>query len=438
LARDLEHAEAEEGIDAFAEAEILERGGDIGRQRIERVFLHVDTVALDHHADEIGVARLLETLQCDRFLQHRIFDGLGELLDDQTGAQLGVQHLLPKWHCAQTAERGLVELGPRQFVGFVVLVRRLEMLTEEIAMRGTAELDGLRLAHESPRETHEPRHDLRPPQALIVAGEPALVLGKAETHEFAGGDVDADRLTAGDGEVVVGVRRPAQATGDADALPDQERPHREHLEREPRPAPPRHVAFVPGDPVDEEQDVPPLLLHHRLEGVDQRRREVTRALGQLEQAKGEEAVDAFAVAGDHEGPFGIARFDVNRFLGELDAVGAHHVGEHVLVPPFFEAIERDRFLEELVAHRVAVGRDAKLRLAFGLHGDVPDRQRHQPIARVGIELRPVDDRRLIGIEGVEQHPAEQRLVLIAAQAESLRSACLALPHARRPIGVRDR
>ena len=38
FARDLEHAEAQEGIDALAIAEILERGFDVGRQRFERRF----------------------------------------------------------------------------------------------------------------------------------------------------------------------------------------------------------------------------------------------------------------------------------------------------------------------------------------------------------------------------------------------------------------
>ena len=46
----------------------------------------VDAVALDHHAEEIGVARLLEALQRHRVLHHRIVDGLGEGLDDGAGA----------------------------------------------------------------------------------------------------------------------------------------------------------------------------------------------------------------------------------------------------------------------------------------------------------------------------------------------------------------
>ena len=51
---------------------------------------------------------------------------------------------------------------------------------------------------------------------------------------------------------------------------------------------------MPGQPVGEQQDVPRLLLDHRLERVDQLGREERGALGQLEQAEREEAVDAFA------------------------------------------------------------------------------------------------------------------------------------------------
>ena len=65
---------------------------------------------------------LLEALQIDRFAQQRIVDGLGEFRDDGAGAALGVQHLLPERHRAQSLERGLVELGPGQLGRHVVLV----------------------------------------------------------------------------------------------------------------------------------------------------------------------------------------------------------------------------------------------------------------------------------------------------------------------------
>ena len=57
-------------------------------------------------------------------------------------------------------------------------------------------------------------------------------------------------------------------------------------------------------------------------------------------------------------------------------------------------------------------------------------ERHQTIARFGIERGPVDDRGLVGIEGVEQRAAEEQLVRIAprsgrALALGLRAGCLA-------------
>src|SRR5260221_10166196 len=65
LACDLEDAETEEGIHALAEAEILEGRFDVGRQRLDRLLPHLDAVAANHHADQLGVALFLETLEGD-------------------------------------------------------------------------------------------------------------------------------------------------------------------------------------------------------------------------------------------------------------------------------------------------------------------------------------------------------------------------------------
>src|SRR5207244_10341797 len=59
-------------------------------------------------------------------------------------------------------------------------------------------------------------------------------------------------------------------------------------------------------PIDKEQDVPGFFLDDRLERVDKGFGKEARTLGRLEKAEGEEAVDAFAVARHHEGPFRIA------------------------------------------------------------------------------------------------------------------------------------
>ena len=156
------------------------------------------------------------------------------------------------------------------------------------------------------------------------------------------------------------------------------------------------------------------LLHHRLERLDQRRRKEARALGQREQAKGEEAVDALAEAGDHERPFGVARAQIIGFHGEADAVGLDHIGKDLLVPPLLEAVELDRLAQQRVRHRLGVAQHPQTGFPFGLHRDIPDRQADQTIARLGVERGPVDDRGTIGIVGVEQHPAKRPLVRFAA------------------------
>ena len=58
------------------------------------------------------------------------------------------------------------------------------------------------------------------------------------------------------------------------------------------------------------------------------------------------------------------------------------------------------------------------------------------IAGFGIEARPLDDRRLVRIMGVEQHAAECRLVLFTAGMD--RTSRGRGPAARRRIGRRDR
>jgi hypothetical protein len=309
------------------------------------------------------------------------------------------------------------------------------MLAEDLLVRLRADRHGVLLAQEKPREADEPWHGHRPLQAAIVTAEPALVLGKADIHELGGFDVDADRFAARDGEVVVGVGRAAEAAGDADALPDEECPDREHFCPEPRPAPPRQIAPVPRDPIYEEEDVAAFLLHHRFERVDELGREIARPLGDLEKAEGEETVDAFAEAGDHEGPFGVARLQIGRFGREFDAIGLDHIGENVLVPAFLEPVQIDRLAQQRIGDRVAIAQHAQLRLALGLHGDVPDRQADEAVARLVVELGPIDDRGLIGIEGVEQHPAEHGLVPVAAGADG--TGVFFLPKARDPVR-RDR
>ncbi len=103
---------------------------------------------------------------------------------------------------------------------------------------------------------------------------------------------------------------------------------------------------------------------------------------------------------------------------------------------FFEPVELDRLAQQRVGHLFGIAQHPQPGLAFGLHGDVPDRQADKAIAGVGFERRPVDDRRLVAVMGVEQHPAKRGLVRLAARKDRIRAG--RLPFTSGTIGRFDR
>ena len=103
---------------------------------------------------------------------------------------------------------------------------------------------------------------------------------------------------------------------------------------------------------------------------------------------------------------------------------------------FFEPVELDRLAQQRVRHLFGITQDPQPGLALGLHGDVPDRQADQPIAGGGFQRRPVDDRRLVTVMGVEQHPAKRGLVRLAARNDRIRAG--SLPFTSGTIGRYDR
>ncbi len=135
----------------------------------------------------------------------------------------------------------------------------------------------------------------------------------------------------------------------------------------------------------------------------------------------------------HSGWRGAAVFGLGH---EPDAVGRDQVGQHLLVAPLLEPVERDGLAQQRIGDRLGIARDADLRLALGLHRDVPDRQGDEPVARLAVEPGPIDHRRLVRVMGVEQHPAEGGLVPLAAGAD--RPWCGCRPAPRQRIGGRNR
>src|SRR5579871_316425 len=208
-------------------------------------------------------------------------------------------------------------------------------------------------------------HEARALEPPVVDTEPPLVFGKTETDQLGHADIRTELARSRGGEIVV-LDSIADFRGDAEPLPHEKRPHREDLQFEIGPPPERHVPAVPGDPVDEKQDVTALFADNRLERVDQRFREKSRLARGFEQPKGKEAVDAFAVAGHQERPFRIARPRVGRFGSERDAIGGNQIREHVAMTPLLETIELDRLFEQRIGHGFAERRDIQSGAIFGL------------------------------------------------------------------------
>ncbi len=122
---------------------------------------------------------------------------------------------------------------------------------------------------EAAEGTDREGHQTRALQALVVNAEAPVVFRQAGVHQLVNVDLAVAELgRAVDGEVVVLLAVP-DIGRNANALPHQKGPHRGDLQFEPRTAPERHVAAMPGDPVHEEQDVAAFFMHDGLEGIDQ-------------------------------------------------------------------------------------------------------------------------------------------------------------------------
>ena len=134
LQGDLEQAEPQERIKAFAEAEILEPRFDVLADVLHRPLGSIQTVFLDHHADQPGVTGLLQALQGEGLAQDRIGHRFGERGHDRSGPALGVKHLVPEWYGPHPVQRLVVQRGPRQGRRIVFAVSLRKLPTEGIAM----------------------------------------------------------------------------------------------------------------------------------------------------------------------------------------------------------------------------------------------------------------------------------------------------------------
>src|ERR1017187_10180631 len=122
LTRDLEHTEAEEGINAFAKPEILKRGFNVARQGFERNFVRIDSIAIDHYFYEFGMARFFFALKRDRLPQYGIDDCFCERFHNSAGSPLGIKNFLPEGHRTNPLQGRFVEIGPWERLWIVILI----------------------------------------------------------------------------------------------------------------------------------------------------------------------------------------------------------------------------------------------------------------------------------------------------------------------------
>ena len=144
----------------------------------------VETVPLDHHADERRVPGLLLALQGKRVLQDRIGHGLGEGRHDRSGTALGVENLLPERHGAEAMQRGVIQNRPGQGLRIVFGVGLLEVPAKSIAMFLRSDFHGYalslpRIESHRCRFVHSPQYRQR--HSLTVS---ARALRTPSSHPF--------------------------------------------------------------------------------------------------------------------------------------------------------------------------------------------------------------------------------------------------------------
>src|SRR5437016_1514009 len=199
--------------------------------------------------------------------------------------------------------------------------------------------EAIRSAHEAARKTDKRRNSARSQQSPIITLEPPVVFSQTEFQQFRQFDSGTDPVRPGHSEIVV-LRVSVHVPCNREALPNQECPNRESFEHKRGFPPPWQIAAMPRRPIEEE-DVPTLLLHHRLDRFDQLGRKKSRTAGDLKQTEGEKAVDAFAIASHHESPFRIAPFHILWFLRQRYAVHLLELSRHVLMADFLKCIHSD-------------------------------------------------------------------------------------------------
>ena len=194
---------------------------------------------------------------------------------------------------------------------------------------------------------------------------------------------------------------------------------------------------MPGHPIDEENDVPAFLLHHRLEGVDERRRKKSERLASAKRPKAKKlsmhSLKPVTMKA-HSGSLGF-RYSGS---GANDPVCLDEIGKNFLVPAFLETVELDGALQQPVRDGLGIAQHAQARLALGLHRNVPNRQADEAVAGLAIERRPIDVSRACRGYGCRSASGRKPSCALPCPARSARIRRLPRPgrRGRRPLPPR--
>ena len=131
----------------------------------------------------------------------------------------------------------------------------------------------------------------------------------------------------------------------------------------------------------------------------------------------------------------MSRTQVFRFRRQGNAIRLYEIGKDLLVPCFLETLDLDRPPQQWVFDSLGIAKHPQACVAFSLHCDVPDRQADEPVARLGLEDRPIDSRWSVGVVGVDQHAAEGPLVPLATKND--RPSFAGFPYPGSAVGGPD-
>src|SRR5262249_2719054 len=116
----LDSAEAEKRVDAFAIAEVDKSLVKVGSDRLNFLVLGREPITSGHCVQEPGVTFLFKPLKFYCLLHQRIRDRPGKGRHNAAGAPLGMQYFLPERDRSHTLTHGIIKLGPRQTSGIKI------------------------------------------------------------------------------------------------------------------------------------------------------------------------------------------------------------------------------------------------------------------------------------------------------------------------------